>query len=195
MTRTIALLGLALLAAGCSNDRYTRSGFVDASSGGNIPRGFDQVAAEGSDFDNGDGYAYKVGEIEGKGFVAHAGLTEGTAVAAPPSTGSAVMTGSYEAGYISGITRSGDYLQGWTGSARSGLTLTADFDDGTLSGTSTDRRLRVRGTFSGRDLSGEVTFDNDDGDLEGLVGPGKAIGVFHGNDDTDVFAGGFIVTQ
>ena len=195
MTRLFTLLGAALLAAGCSNDRYTDSGFESFSAIAYFDADLDRVAVEGGDSVGGDGYVYVVGDTGGDGFAAYSGLTPGTDLATPPTTGSAVMSGRYEAGRISGIDVNGDRISGYPDRESSGISLTADFGRGTLRGTSDDTLLTVRGDFLGRTLSGEVIFDNDEGKLKGQVGPDKAVGIFHGNDETDVFAGGFIVRR
>jgi len=53
-------------------------------------------------------------------------------------------------------------------------------------------RLSVDGRIDGTTLSGTVTYDGVAGSLRGLVGGNEAIGAFHGHDDNNVFAGGFI---
>ncbi|MGV6838613.1 MAG: hypothetical protein ACWA40_00315 [Planktomarina sp.] len=76
--------------------------------------------------------------------------------------------------------------------------MTANFDNGTLTGTSSNTFVTVNGTFSGSNLGGNVTFFGMNGAVEGVVGSNGAAGVFHGGGTSGtlgntVFSGGFVV--
>ena len=75
------------------------------------------------------------------------------------------------------------------------LTLVADFDRNTLSGTSDNSLLRVNGTFEGKALGGSVVYRGMSGELSGRVGANQAVGAFHGKTDTSIMAGGFMVDE
>ena len=83
---------------------------------------------------------------------------------------------------------------GSSGTISAGLTDThggSDFDAGTQQGTSGN--LTVNGTFSRSDLNGSVSYMGTGGNLDGLIGVTQAVGAFHSNNFSSIFAGGFIV--
>lgn len=85
------------------------------------------------------------------------------------------------------------------------ITLLADFDAGTLTGSVSGPldSFDVNGTLSGGEIGGSVTFNYEDsssapqtinGTLDGHIGTFSAIGAFHGSDSDTVMAGGFVGT-
>ena len=143
----------------------------------------------------GDGYAYEVGVDGSNGFVARAGVLSSTSVPDLPTSGSASMSGRYSAARVTSIALSGGQLTGIANEGSGTLTLVADFDRNTLSGTSDNSLLRVNGTFEGKALGGSVVYRGMSGELSGRVGANQAVGAFHGKTDTSIMAGGFMVDE
>ncbi len=191
MKKLLQICVPVLAISACTSDTYTHSGFQAPSDAGAIATSLTS-SRRGSDINaSGDGYAYAVGMKSGNGFYGYAGIVPTTTVSVPLSAGSATWSGSYKVARITGITLSGSFLQGTSYVNSGALTLRANFDTGTLIGNST--YLTVNGTFSGSNLSGNVTYRGLNGALTGLVGATGAVGAFHGNDATDIYAGGFMV--
>lgn len=189
------VLGLALMASlsACSlSDLFVKSDFKTPSASGNFS-GLDTVFLSDVDTNQFGGYAYALGDTGGSGFRAYAGLLPGTAVAPPPTTGVATMTGRYQLSQITGINVGFTEISGFPSNASGSITLTADFGNRTLTGGSSGAQLLVDGTFEGSDLSGRVIYNGEDASLDGVVGATTAIGVFHDKTDTSLMAGGFIV--
>ena len=172
----------------------TSSGFRTPTSSGFLSETNRNRA--GSDFSGvtGNGYGYELGTVSKDGFHAYSGIVPGASVSAQPATGSASYTGRYEVAIISGVTTNGAMAQGFTSIDTGALRLTADFDAGTLSGDSTSGRnaLSMNGTFDGTALTGTARYNGVSGPLSGLVGGNEVIGAFHGHDDSQAHAGGFI---
>ena len=128
----------------------------------------------------------------------------GASVAPVSGLTSATYTGTFELALIDLILVLGDSVQGSSTFDRGNISLTADFNAGTLTGSGTGldlgsfslllngNQLSVDGTLNGTALSGTVTYDGVTGPLQGLVGSDEAIGAFHGHNDSQLFAGGFI---
>jgi len=194
MRSLILTSGLVLGLSGCLVADQTDSGFKTPLSGGTLSGNSKFQVDSGSDtsFVTGNTYGYQAGAIKDEGFQAYAGIVPGASVIAPPASGTATMTGNYEVAYIEDIYVSGQFINGFSGIDRGSLTLNVDFSNGTVSGGN-GGLLSVDGPFAGDDLSGSVTYYGVEGPLDGLVGANEAIGVFHGNSDTDLHAGGFIV--
>lgn len=197
----ITLLSSGVL-AGCQSqaDDFTTSSFAAVvavgSSSAEIAGSTLAQRITGSDVNaDGDGYAYETGVEDGEGFFARAGLIPGTSVADLPSSGSAEMSGRYEAARVTGIDLNNGRLTGFARKANGSITLTADFDAQTLKGTSNNDLLTVDGTFEGKTLDGRVVYRDIPGVLAGKVGGNEAIGVFHGKTEDALMSGGFIVTK
>ncbi len=180
----------AALSACSDSELYVQSSFETPSSSGTF-RGLDTVYLSGQDTNALGGYAYALGDTGGSGFRAHTGLLPGTATAPPPTTGVAVMTGSYSLGEITGIDIGFTSITGSPNRSSGALTLTADFANQTITGTSGS--FEVEGTISGSDLGGKIIFGAAEGKLTGVVGATAAVGAFHGRSDTRLIAGGFVV--
>lgn len=141
---------------------------------------------------NGEGFAFGAG-TDSEGLVARAGLIPGTATQAWPSAGTATMSGQYELVKVSGIDLNNSYISGFTSFERGNLTLTANFAGNTLNGTSNNGLLIVNGRTTGQTLGGGVTYNGVSGALQGVAGADQAFGVFHGNSEDLIYAGGFKV--
>lgn len=191
---TLAAFGLS----GCLEADQTASGFKSATASGTLS-GVSTLASNvrsGRDFSavTTNGYAYAAGAIKDEGFQAYAGLTPGVSVSAPPASGTATMTGTFEVASVTAISVNGDSLSGFSSIDTGTLSLSADFGAQTLTGTGSGlRTLQINGTFSGDTLSGRAIYNGLSGPLTGRVGSNEAIGVFHGDSDSAVHAGGFIV--
>lgn len=188
----LSILGAAIALSGCQTiqDRATISGFTSPTASGVIDGDLsNRVTGREIDAD-GDGFAYATGSISGEGLAAKAGLVAGTDVSTPPITGTATFSGVYELRRITGIFISSDSISGFPASETGQIALDANFADGSLTGTSGS--LTVDGTMNGETLSGSVTYRGVEGPLRGLVGSDKTIGAFHGNDESLIYAGGFL---
>jgi hypothetical protein len=150
-------------------------------------------------------------------FVTGLDLTNGQAegfagIQSGANTGSAVTSGSanYNTTYayqvIDDVNRTTTFLTGSRVTENGSMTLAADFNAGTLTGSNSE--LRVNGTISGTDVGGSVTViysgfvpgsgtvsGSATGNLDGNIGSTGVIGAFHGTDSDTVFAGGFVGTR
>lgn len=193
MKKTLLLLMPVLAISACAQtaDDLTHSGFQAPTNAGAIATSLTS-SRRGSDINaTGDGYAYAVGMGSNNNFYGYAGIVPTTTVSVPLSGGSATWSGSYKLARITGIYLSGNTLYGASAVNSAALSLTANFNTGTLIGSSS--YLTVNGTFAGSNLSGSVTYRGLPGALTGLVGATGAVGAFHGNGATDLYAGGFMV--
>ncbi len=191
-----ALLAAAVL-AGCTSvqERSTNSQFAEVTADGTFKKPLGSPRT-GSDVDaNGEGYAYQVGTGANGGLAGQSGLLPGTDTQSWASSGTATLTGSYEVLSISGIGLDGDQIYGFSKHDSGAITLTADFAGNTLKGTSYDGALAINGEMSGKDMTGNATFNGVQGDLSGVAGSDQAFGVFHGNNEDLIFAGGFAATR
>lgn len=187
----ILLVPVLAISACASTESRTSSGFQTPSNIGYLGPELTS-ALRGSDISvSGDGYAYAVGEDLNGDFAGYAGIIPTTLVLAPPISGSATWNGTYNLAQITGIELPAGGLQGYKAEFTGALSLTADFAAGTLVGASPE--LSVTGAFSGSTLSGSTVFRGLNGTLTGLVGATGAVGAFHGNGATDLYAGGFMV--
>lgn len=184
-TSTIAL-------AACEPD-YTESEFVIPSASGTYVGELDIIDSTVMTDGAGNGFSYAIGFYPAVGdttsIKAIAGLLPGTSVTEVPTSGTASYHGVYGVAFVTDISVSSSILSGYAGEETGSITLNADFSAGTLKGSAGG--LTVNGEFSGTDLNGTVEFNGLTGELDGLIGGDATIGVFHGNDDDDVFAGGF----
>lgn len=182
---------LAISACATTTNDLTKSGFETPTNAGDIATSLTSSQRGSVINGTGDGYAYAVGIENGNKFAGYAGIVPTTSVSAPPAGGVAVWSGSYQLGQITDISLSGNTLVGNASNFSSALSLTANFNAGTLFGG--DEFLTVIGAFTGSNLSGSVTYLGVPGPLTGLVGATGAVGAFQGNNATDLYAGGFMV--
>lgn len=187
----------AMLVSGCmgGDSDYTTSAFLaptSAGAAGQIPVALSNEVNENL-YRAGYGGAAMVTGTTGKGAVAYAGLLPGSDGGAQVPNGSVTYTGDYEVISIKSISVSGNLLRGRNDYEFGNVTLVGDFDNGTLKGRS--GTFVVDGKINGTTLSGNVRYDSTDGALAGVIGQDAAVGAFHGNGDTTVFAGGFVATK
>lgn len=189
----IALAAVATLPA-CTDlikDANTHSNFSTPNSVGIYSTALSSQRSGRDTALDGDGYGYRVGARSSTGLIGQSGIIPGTSVAAAPTSGSVGYSGTFELAKITGISLSGNQIGGFSSYDGRSLSLTASFDDNTLSGTSGD--LAVNGAISNGQLSGNVIYDGLSGTLDGVIGADRAVGVFHGNGPDAIYAGGFLV--
>jgi len=206
-TITFACVGLSMAACNLTGGDISESRFATPSSSGTFSEpGRDILRDSGLRSSTTNNLvAYNITGADFEGFRATAGIASGASVTAPQDGGNATLSGRFDLVTMQSITESGDRISGVSFGDFGNLTLVADFVDDTLTGSSTgfdagslNTRLRnnpisVDGTISGTTLSGTVTYNGVTGPLQGLVGGNEAIGAFHGNSDSQIHAGGFIV--
>lgn len=191
MKKLTILFAPLLAISACTSDTFTHSGFQTPTSSGVVGASLSNVT-RGSDITaSGDGYAYAVGVGSNNNFYGYAGIVPTTSVSAPLTAGIATWNGTYEVARIYDISLSGGVLRGLRTSGTAAISLVANFNNRTLVGGNS--LLTVDGAFSGSNLTGNVTYRGLDGSLTGLVGATGAVGAFHGDSATDIYAGGFIV--
>jgi hypothetical protein len=197
--RAGAAFGVMLLIAACgaTQENLTTTRFVTPSPTGAINIGLQDATSRvyTTSTDSRSGFAFQTGQIENEGLFAVAGLLPGSTVTAAPSS-SANYTGTYNLVAISGIALTDDSIYGFRREESGSLTLQANFANGSVV-SAPGSALSVNGTANGRDLSGTVSYNGISGALDGLIGGDRAIGAFHGegNDDTYMYAGGFIANR
>lgn len=190
----------ALTACGLSQEAATSSGFRTPSASGVLTSGIDVSQRRTSTLsdNNGGGVAMVSGTRGDDGFAAYAGVIPGTDVGASGVSGSATFVGRYRAAQIVDInltktSNTTGFLTGTSNIFGDDITLTADFDAATLTGTSDNQVLSVNGQIgSGTTLGGSVRYLGVSGVLQGVVGVDGAVGAFHGNNAETIFAGGFV---
>lgn len=201
---TVAAIGLISLAA-CSSSSggggggsappdYTNSGFIRPTSGASA-----QIPVSLGNEQNGNiynplfgGAAYVTG-TDGAGAKAYAGIIPGTNPGAPVTNGTVRYNTKYQVAAIENISVSGGFLRGVNTRDSGSLTLVANFNGNTLTGT--DGTFAVDGRMSGQNLSGRVSYGGVNGSLTGLIGDDAVVGAFNGNNSTMVYSGGFIGTN
>lgn len=196
ITATAALVGLTA----CGGETLgvadqTTSSFGTAGNFGGVPSsGITSNVREGGGA--GVGYGWVVGGGPIGGFAGAAGRTSGAFTSGLP-TGVATYSGSYQLGAVENIVFDGTQVSGTSITLSGPISLIANVNTGALTGSGSD--IDVNGTISGGDIGGSVTFRGLDGSttgsLDGIIGSSTAIGAFHGNDSTTVFAGGFNVSN
>lgn len=135
----------------------------------------------------------------------------GAGIASGANTGAAVTdaTASYNASYeylvVDNVRRGPVFIQGDVGRESGNIQLSADFNNGTLTGTSGN--LDVNGTINGTAVGGtaraKYRFFGQTGlnsgsvttDLDGQIGTTGVIGVIHGDDSDTVVVGGIVGTR
>lgn len=154
--------------------------------------------------------AFATGINERKGqVVAVAGIADDPEVGDPVTEGTVTYSTRYNYIVLDNTSRSGNYISADQGSRRfvGRTTLTADYSEGTLTGTSSD--LEVDGQISGQEVTGSVQVDYNvsggivgtkvlsgrmDTALNGQVGSTGLIATFHGTDSNSAIAGGLVGT-
>jgi len=193
---------IALSACELSQEAATNSGFRTPSASGVISGGVDndgqrssRTVSDGA----GGGFAVVSGTND-DGLAAYAGIIPGTTVGDVQATGGATFDAQFTTAQITGVNltetgRGSGFITGRPSIVSGDITLVADFDGGTLTGTSDGGTLAVDGDIgTGTSLTGSVTYLGVNGALRGNVGTDRTIGVFHGNDEDTIFAGGFTGT-
>jgi len=151
--------------------------------------------------------AYTTGIDQAAGqMVAVSGVRAGANTGAAITNGQATYNTSYGYGVIDSITRTQTLIRGTRGEETGTLTLTADFDRGTLTGNNGE--LTVNGTVNGTTVGGTATANYNfggfgtpvqrgsvRGPLSGQIGDNGVVGAFHGSDANTVMAGGLVGTK
>ncbi|MDO6727775.1 hypothetical protein Q4544_12615 [Cognatishimia sp. 1_MG-2023] len=135
--------------------------------------------------------------------VAAAGISGTPNVGAARTSGSGTYTTRYQYVVVDNITRTDTLISGTRGEEAGTMSLAADFDAGTLTGSTSE--LTVNGTISGSDVGGNVTANYSgsvlgggtisgsvNGELAGDIGTNGVIATFHGSDNNTVMAGGLV---
>ena len=208
---TAALLGLAMLPAACASTDTADENVpltqaqIDAQQAAATLVSALQTPAQDGSFSSaltpiytgsysdgaGNGFAYQARSTS-SGFETVAGLLPQTDPGALPPTGSAAFSGPWQVLEIGKQNQNGrDFGETELTSGR--ITLQVDFDFGTLLGSSGD--LSIAGRFADQTLGGTATFKNAVVPLSGKIGNARAVGVFHGADQTTAFAGGFLAKR
>ncbi|PUB16383.1 hypothetical protein [Yoonia sediminilitoris] len=181
-----------VFASACTDqiiDDNTTSRFVTPEANGAI---LSPGGATGGFTDSfGQGYAFKAGS-DGDGIAAVAGVIPGTVATEAPTSGTIRFEGNYQLVSVGGFFLDDGNVVGISVPVAGPISLNGNFDDGTLRGSAD--RLSIDGRISGNALSGNVEYDGVEGKLTGVIGANKAVGAFHGNDEDDIYAGGFYAT-
>ncbi|MEE9454794.1 MAG: hypothetical protein V3V13_10485 [Paracoccaceae bacterium] len=190
---------IAITACGSSTpptESYTDSSFEKVSATGTLaglPLSSPVGALNETGID-GNGYSIAVGLGSDNKYHGYAGIIQTGVIASPPTTGSVVMSGKYYAALYTSITETNGVPSGSSATDfNHDMTATIDFAAGTMIGEGDGQDLTINGTFSGTDINGTVTYFGVTGALDGILVPTQAIGIFHGHDDTMVYAGGFVI--
>lgn len=175
------------VASGFASNSAVAAGLQSAQSG-SVSAGTVGVVAYGSGTNTTTGQAIARSAIVGRPNV-------GTA----RTSGTARYNTNYEYDIIGSVTRSPTRINGIRATHTGSMTLNADFDRGTLTGSGT--RLSVNGTISGANVGGTVSADPFDpristttGTLQGQIGSTGVIGAFHGTGGNTTLAGGLVGT-
>jgi hypothetical protein len=195
---TLPIIAAAVILSGCESaqDAATDSGFASPQFDGTI---LGKVEIDGNrdertvnDGTN-SGFAIVSGSLDGGGFGAYVGLLPTTTVVPHGVTGGAVYDARYTLSRIDDINLTGNFIRAQSRIIGDDITLTADFADRTLTGTSDEGFLVVNGELNGNDeLNGTVTYRDLRGTLRGVIGTDKVVGIFHANNADLIYAGGFI---
>lgn len=183
----------------------TTSSFSEVSSNGTIDQelsGCSHSSCSGYLTDDQGNYAaYKIG-IDPDGLDQFIALAGTSFIDAPiddlPTQGQAEYAGEYRVLYIEDVeaneTSNNVYqLVGFQNIDSGQITLTADFENSTLSGGSSN--LSVDATFTGNELGGTVSYKSVEGDVQGQITSDQALAAFQGHDDVTAYAGAFIAYQ
>jgi hypothetical protein len=154
--------------------------------------------------------AFATGVDKDRGqIVAVAGIADGATVGEPVTEGTVTYDTRYNYQLAANISRGSSTIAGRTTSRRfdGRTTLTADFDTGRLTGSTSD--LEVNGRINGQTVSGTAVVDFDTSsassisppligtvstDLNGQIGDTGVIATFDGSDEDTAVAGGLVGT-
>lgn len=128
-----------------------------------------------------------------QGVVFTTDLLPGTVEPEPGIGGDAVMSGKFG---IARVTNAQEVAGVWSGTTEAidgEITLTANFNAMTLSGSGDG--LTVDGTINGNRLGGSVSYDGLSGILDGIIGSTSAIGLMTATGSGEGYAGGFAVAK
>ncbi len=193
----VAALGLLAACTSSSLNDATNTRFEVPNTDGTYDITFSDSIRKQYKDDDGDGYAFTGGVLEGDGFLAVAGILPQTTVNTPVSA-QVNYSGQYHMISIESITLdSSGYLYGLPNLRTGALTGTADFAAKTFNASSSNG-LSLRGTLSGTNASGTMSYkDSVSGEFKALAGEDKAVGVFHGKSSSgdQMVAGGFIAAK
>ena len=186
------MIGAAALSGcvGSGESGFTNSQFNTPDSSGNYVTKSDRELTFKKIESDGDGISYRTYLVDYEGFTAEAGIIPGTVVAAAPVSGVVNYSGTF---YVTGVREIDQIYGGIRGrpyAGSGGATLTGNFNTSKLTGSGDG--LVVNGDISGGTFDGDVVWRGIAGDLAGIIGADRTVGVFHGHNDTDVYAGGFI---
>lgn len=194
-------VGAMLVVSACtlSQEEATNSGFGTPNASGVITDGVNndgQQARRTVTDSAGNGFAF-AGGTNDSGLAGYAGIISGSTEGDIVPSGSATYDTEYTLYRVTEInlTETGfgeGFVTGRPAVVNGNITLTADFDDRSLSGTS--EFLSVDGRIEGTTLSGSVTYRQVAGALDGVIGADRTVGAFHGNDKDLIYAGGFVGT-
>lgn len=200
-TPTLLLAASTLAIAGCASPDITESGFYRPSEG--IPSAtpvttlIDIKASGVLTISDTTVVSYGVGLSPwletAETAKAVAGLNPAFSVIDHQTSGTASYTGVYALAYMQNVKSILTVVSGSPGYDSGNITLTANFDAGTITGNS--GHLNVDGTFVGQNLGGSVEYNGVEGELGGLIGQFRTAGIFHGNDSDFVYAGGFLANR
>lgn len=195
-------------------DNPASARFANIGIGDDLEAGITTYAGGTGSVDNQIGeIVYELGyDREDGQAVTASGYQMDEGVGAAVTSGKVSYSTDYGLGVLAGITREGGSSGVATIDANSryryeqSMTLTADFDQGTLTGS--DETLDFNGTISGSDIGGTVDVYYDDSyssggyvtlnstltaELDGKIGADGVIGRFKGvKGKTDSVAGGFV---
>lgn len=135
--------------------------------------------------------------------VAVSGIAPGATVGPAITGGTATYATEYGYQVVDDVIRTPGFIRGDRGIETGNLTLTADFNAGTLTGSNSE--LTVNGTVNGTTVGGTVQADYNfggfgiagnqgsvSGPMNGQIGNTGVIAAFHGNDANTVMSGGLV---
>lgn len=187
---TVLFLTGACLLAACSTTEQDaiRGAFVTPTQDGTFNANLVEVQTAVID----NTVSFTAGRQEGVGLRAYAGIVPDQ----PTQTslvGDATFRGPYSIANISDIKINDNFVTGRNAIINGEITLTTDLSTMTLTGT--DKVLTVRGRIADdQRLTGEIEAFGVTGTLQGEIGTDRAFAAFHGQNATNLIAGGFVTT-
>lgn len=157
--------------------------FVSGVSGKYAPLTGELAIADGG------GAQYSITMDRTDGPVVAASLMPGTNALTPPKGGSATMTGKFGLLKIEDAKITDGVWSGTRTAVDGDITLKARFGAGTLTGGGDG--LSVDGKIAPDGLSGLVSYDGVEADLDGIIGEKSTVGIFYGGHAGRGIAGGF----
>ncbi len=198
---------VALLSAcGGGSNAPTLSGFANVT-GGTVDVELNQTIRRTTQDAAVGLTAYAVGITDDQ-IAGFSGIQGGANVGAVQTTGTATYDSRFGVAVVDNVNRSETFISGTPAVANERpITLTADFDAGTLTGTGVATGLAtldVNATIDGQTLGGSATVTHTvqalpagvvNAAVQGQIGTTGVIGAFNGSDDNTVVAGGFVGTR